>query len=95
MCNIGDSESPSICNESYPKARKKHICCECGSLIAVGEKYQKITGLWDDFQTFKTCSFCADMREEARDSPYLNYDEGIPFGQLWECVSMDFASERY
>ena len=73
---------------------KHHRCCECNSTIYPGEKYERISGLWDDFQTYKTCLFCAEIRFKARDSFDLRSDEGFPFEQLWECVGMDFASER-
>ena len=91
MCDIGSSDTPRIIKEEYPVARKHHICCECSSMILPKEKYQKITGLWDDFQTYKTCMFCADIREEARSNFDLNSDEGFPFEQLWDCIGMDYA----
>ena len=92
MCEIGDSELPVIMREEYPVARKTHICCECLSIIIVKEKYQRITGLWDHFQTYKTCLFCADIREQARSNSDINLDESIPFEQLWDCVGMDYAA---
>ena len=91
MCGIGVSETPTLFTETHPKARKEHTCCECGGTIKKGDTYQKCSGLWDDFQTFKTCSFCADVRDNASTNFDLNLDEGIPFEQLWECVGMDYA----
>ena len=91
MCNIGSSDMPRLCTETFPKAKKSHTCCECGSTISPGEKYERIDGLWDDFATFKTCWFCRDVREQARVDFDLDYDEGFPFGGLWECVGMDYA----
>jgi hypothetical protein len=89
MCDIGGGETPKIFNEHYPKSRKEHICCECGSIIKKGERYQNCSGLWDDFETYKTCSFCAKIRVQAQTDKDL--DESFPFGQLWECVGMDYA----
>lgn len=92
MCDIGHGESPRFFEETFPKARKDHICCECSSVISPGEKYQRVSGLWDDFATFKTCLFCNDIREQARQDFDLSYDEGFPFEQLWSCVGMDYAA---
>ena len=94
MCGIGSAECPTIYSEEYPKARKSHVCCECGSVISVGEKYQRVRGLWDDFATFKTCMFCADLRDKARADFDLTPDEGFPFEALWECIGIDYAAAR-
>lgn len=94
LCNIGSGELPRLIDISSPKARKAHRCCECWSLILPGESYERIKGLWDEFETYKTCSFCADVRTQA----YIDFDlntaeEGFVFGELWECVGIDYASE--
>jgi hypothetical protein len=91
MCDIGGGDAPRIFNETYPVARKEHVCCECGGVINIGEKYQNCSGLWDYFHTYKTCSFCADVREDARSNFDLDSDEGFPFEELWECVGIDYA----
>jgi hypothetical protein len=91
MCSTGDIETPKIIREEYPIARKQHVCCECSSIINKGEKYQKITGLWDTFQTYKTCIFCATVRDKAMNDFDLMFDEGFPFEQLWDCVGMDYV----
>ena len=92
MCDIGDAESPKIYRNEIRKARKTHICCECGSVIEVGELYDVFTGLWDRFMTYKTCLFCIQVRATAHVDMGLKYDESIPFEQLWECVGMDYMS---
>lgn len=63
------------CAETNPTARKCHKCCECGGLISKGEKYQRITGLWEGkFETYKTCRECAGLRDE--------YNKGLdPYDQ--------------
>ena len=92
MCIIGQVETTRLYSETYHTARKPHVCCECNSTIDKGDEYQKISGLWDGyFSTYKTCAFCADVRREALSTLDLNSDEGIPLGNLWECVGMDFA----
>jgi len=84
-CSIQDYEGPSIYNESFPKSRKEHKCCECGEVIPVGVKYHKVEGLWDgSFSTYKTCMFCYEMREK-------HLEHGFIFGELW-CCMMDCLS---
>lgn len=63
-CNC-DEDSPQFWKEAFPAAIKRHICCECGSIIDPGEKYNKISGMWDEFATFKTCMSCFEIRKEA------------------------------
>lgn len=92
MCNIGNSEPLELYKETTPTARKQHVCCECGANIEPGENYERIEGMMDGkCYTFKTCSFCAHIREKARDDFEIDYDEGFPFTELWECVGMDYA----
>jgi len=90
MCDIGSCDMPRIFNVNKPKARKIHECCECGSAILPGELYENSSGLWDKFETYKTCLFCADTRSSAVSDLKLMSDEGIAFGELWECLEYDF-----
>jgi hypothetical protein len=95
MCDIGSCEAPTIYTETNPTARKRHICCECGSTIEPGERYERVDGLWSgQWESFKTCEFCAKVRFDARYDFDLMYDEAFPFGQLWECVGVDYASKE-
>ena len=67
--------------------QKQHICCECGSVIDPGEKYQRIKGVWDgDFATFKTCEICKNIRFEAESE----IEECIAFECLYETIGSDF-----
>jgi len=88
MCNCScDGDFPSILEETFPKARKKHICCECGSDIDPGEIYQKIKGLWEDeWLTFKTCMICYNIRHEANRQEECS----IPFECLFETVGSKY-----
>ena len=92
MCDVGSGSSD--CEHlwvSQPIARRQHSCCECGSLIQPGEQYELVRGVWDgQFDTYKTCSFCASARARAHGDFDLNSDEDFPFGQLWECVGWDY-----
>lgn len=62
MC---DCEMPSVFNQTKPRARKRHRCCECRGWIEAGERYEYSWGIWDgDADSYKTCFGCAELREE-------------------------------
>ena len=85
MC--GEGEAPTLYRESYPTAKKQHICCECGSDIDPGEKYHRVEGVWmGDFLTFKTCETCLAIRSEAESE--LDYP--IEFECLYEVTGSEF-----
>ncbi len=87
MCYCDTNDSPKIFNETNPTAIKHHICCECGSTIDPGEKYWRVTGLWDGgFETFKTCVICENIKSEA----YAEGVECIAFTCLYETVGSEF-----
>jgi hypothetical protein len=46
MCSGGDFP-PSVQSVAFPKARKRHKCCECGLPIPPGTKYVRTWGIWD------------------------------------------------
>ena len=55
---------PVVMRTIYRKARKQHMCCECGKQILVGETYEYISGVWDGGpDSFHTCEKCADLRD--------------------------------
>ena len=81
--NDMDEYGPTCMTETWPKARKIHRCCECRRGIKPGEKYQRISGIWDGQPLrFKTCAECADIA--ARFRHYLEYEDLPPFGELFE-----------
>lgn len=57
-------DTPQVCIETNPKARKEHRCCECRGVIQIGERYEYCTGIWDEPDTFKTCHDCVELRDE-------------------------------
>lgn len=62
MC---DCEMPSVFNQTKPRARKRHRCCECRGWIEAGERYEYSWGIWDgEANIYKTCFGCAELREE-------------------------------
>jgi hypothetical protein len=64
-----DYDPPEFWNKSDRKARKEHRCYECGRPIKPGEIYEVVAGVWDgQFDTFKTCSHCRDIRQFVKNS---------------------------
>lgn len=58
------------------KARKPHICNECGEDILQNDEYERVTAKWDNVETIKTCRNCLSIRNE-----FFCY--GYLYGQLW------------
>lgn len=66
--------------EKYVKARKAHKCCECGKPIAIGETYQRATGMSDGaIFTERTCEDCTDIRKSFVCGGWM-------FGSLWGSI---------
>lgn len=64
MCMVGDDDYWEFYDEFNPKARKEHICGECGRTIAKGEKYHTQGGLHEGFFIWhKTCAHCTAASE--------------------------------
>lgn len=60
---IGNYDPPEFHRETYPTARKEHICTECSRAILLGEKYTNEKVKWEkEFNTFKTCIDCLSIR---------------------------------
>ena len=59
-----DFERPELYEASRPIARKEHRCYECNRKIAPGERYERVNGKWDDFESLATCYHCLAIREE-------------------------------
>ena len=75
----GDCDGyPEFSNLQIGKARKPYKCCECHDVIAVGDRYERITSKYDgEFCSYKTCMGCADIRKSF--SPH-----GMTIGGIWE-----------
>lgn len=89
-CSRDDGELPEFSVEEFHIARKEHKCCECGEIIKPGQKYQKISGLWDGhFSRFKTCMPCYNIRENYCSNGYI-------FGglaeEIRECFGFDYRN---
>lgn len=78
-------EIPDFYSVSWPKAKKEHHCCECGSPIFVGEKYCRVNAKWDgEVRTEKQHLECEEACRYYRD--FINH-ECLYFGELldWKC----------
>lgn len=84
-------EPPKAFRQDNRKARKKHKCCECFSIINVGEVYEYSSGVWDYPASFKTCMSCVDVRRTADDI----YDCTPCFGELREVIEGNSLCSDY
>lgn len=76
-----DVITPDVFLEQFRTARKRHKCCECGSIIDPGERYLSITGLWDrEWSHFKQCELCADVWHQAS----IEAGECMAYGEMWD-----------
>jgi superfamily II helicase len=80
MCDYyDDSLRPTLIDIKTVKARKKHICQECGETINEKENYQRVKGLWEgEWDNFTICKICSDIRDDL--CPYA------PFTELKESI---------
>lgn len=76
------SDGPKIYRDDIRLAYKKHKCYECDSIISKGEIYHVFTGLWDGWNSFKSCSSCNKLRHEIDSAS----NEPICFGELQDHV---------
>lgn len=75
--------------QSYRRcaAKKPHKCDECGTKIAVGERYVRIVGINidGDFGTWHSHEDCELAAKELNDLADYSYDEYLPLGDhVWE-----------
>lgn len=77
ICLMDDDPGPSLHREALPTARKPHRCGECRRKIQRGERYERVSGVWEGgWSTFKTCLDCRSVRDEL-------FDCGFVYEQLW------------
>ncbi len=84
-------EAPITASQTNPKARIKHICCECERTIFKGETYHRTAGIWDgiggktEAMTFKTCVQCVErISQYWKAHPDVDHEDGPGFGGLKE-----------
>lgn len=67
------------------KARKNHICDNCGSNVFRGEEYELQTNKVDGhIYNWKNCDHCKDLREQMFREGY--YPEGANSEDFWSFV---------
>ena len=77
-------EMPSAFKTETRRARKPHKCCECGTSIPVGGRYQYSSGIWDgEPSDYKQCINCNEIMDAAARSAEFA-EEGPCFGELYE-----------
>lgn len=81
MCGC-DLETPKVYKEVWRKSRKDHLCCECSSLILLGERYLQINSLYEDgWESYKYCRSCNAVVERAIEEAGENC---LPLGAVYE-----------
>ncbi len=69
-------------------ARKPHKCCECGNVIAKGQKYEHVVWKFEgEFGKYDTCALCVEIRT------VFTCGQSWYFEQLWEEMA-EYAFER-
>lgn len=86
-CDIDESNRCEI--EVWRKARKSHICCECGDEIVPGVRYQVGSGVNAEGEPFrfKTCATCVAIRERYCSGGW--YWGGLA-EQIEPCIGCDY-----
>ncbi|WP_054945003.1 hypothetical protein [Novosphingobium sp. KN65.2] len=81
MC---DCEVPQAFCETWRTARKQHRCCECAGWINPGDRYNYVSGIWDNQpDSHRTCVQCVQVRDWIV-SQLTGWDCGPCFTQLYE-----------
>lgn len=56
--------APTLHRCTLQKARKEHMCEECGGTIIATEAYENVFGIWEGYAyAAKTCQRCVDLRQ--------------------------------
>jgi len=88
--------------EARPKAKKEHVCCE-GEKIAIGKRYHRIDGIWENQDNYwcyrKTLKICLTCEEDWNTLLQIFRDNGeddalIVYGKLKEAV-LDAYEHEY
>lgn len=73
----GGLEMPSFFASKDVKAKKEHVCSECGAVIEPGDQYERVVGKWrDGIDCYRTCRDCLSVRAEF-------FCESWAYGEIW------------
>ena len=85
---VGVDDYCTELSRSNPTARKEHRCQECRQIINIGDKYEKITEVFEgEISTHKTCTNCVSIRD-------VFFSDGYFFGNIIEAME-EHVSECY
>ena len=90
-CNLGyDDEGPKVWNAVTRTARKPRQCCECASVIAPGQRYERADALHDHWGHWDTCLSCVAIWRDFFCGMRLM---GELAGELEECHGLSLLGE--
>ena len=90
MCAV-DFDPPEFSVHRTHTARKPHTCGECGRVIAIGEKYDRIDSKYDGHMwSNKACAHCVGAR-----GWLVKHCEGYLIDGLTEELSEHWHDEGY
>ena len=86
MCDCSDFEAPAVFEDVVRRARKRHRCGECQSLIKPSHSYWESRSLWDGrWSTHQTCGSCSVVGRTLVDC--------YTFCGLADCLAEDYDLE--
>lgn len=94
MCAV-DYDPATVHHAEVRTAAKDHRCGECRRTIAKGERYEHVSGLWDDnWSTYRTCAHCLAVRSWLEVVCHAWIYEGV-FEDAGEHWSEGYRSGRF
>ena len=100
-CSCDDFDPCKCAVETIRKARKPHVCIECGDTIPVGKQYEEATGIDAEGEPYRyhTCIGCMNLRkhycrggwiwgglrEALMECESVGFDYTLPPSELEDC----------
>lgn len=77
-----------VYNETFPRARRRHVCGACGETIATGDVYARVVIIGDrELHSVKRCARCQALHVHLRHLCKRSFDRrwalSIPVVALW------------
>lgn len=86
-CNISPTwgVGPSFSDQRIQIANEEHFCGECKRKILPKEKYEYVSGIWDDyFEEYITCIDCLSVAD-------VFFKKGRIYSGIWEIFTDQFG----